>query len=586
MCRLILIFLTGFISLASSGYAATIWVNPAGTATFPYDTKITGFTDIKTAINNMQGGDELIITDGTYTGNENMISARLSTVNPVEIPSGTPEAWTTIRAENDFGVIIDGENIDFHQPFNQTVDYLYLRGIEFKRCGDMHEDQMSSPFFFQGCHYVKVIRCGASDAGMSLAIDESKNNMSNVIATNGGSSYMLFEECYSYGWGKYQFLILYSNHIVIRRCVARQDGWMYGVGDCFSSYNSQYVEWQNNIAVDMDQIRHYHPSGTDGLWGGFNLNSNGPPIQYNHWRGNVVRNMAIVGDVPLRYWKNGAWQQTGSNNNPGFRLTGADDTSFAENNLVIQAASGTITYDNSVFSHFTIIDSVYDDGMSVSGYGLYDANNTFRATVNDSIILGAEKAGAYNIWTDSDYNAYYDNPSNYWFAVTLPGPHDFSSENGTEVNLIWNETTNPTGALKYPHYIEPGSAMSGAASDGGDIGATIVYRYGADETLYGEPGYNTLTNVPLWPFPNEEIIRERMKAYTYWDEWDNLDPGNSSNPDTWVSGDRGFCVDGMTLTTYILEYLGNDWDGIDPPVDPPDPPDAILKHPWQWNFKS
>ncbi|EKD27035.1 MAG: hypothetical protein ACD_79C00915G0001 [uncultured bacterium] len=55
----------------------------------------------------------------------------------------------------------------------------------------------------------------------------------------------------------------------------------------------------------------------------------------------------------------------------------------------------------------------------------------------------------------------------------------------------------------------------------------------------------------LWPFPNENLIKAKMSAYSY-------DNGN-------LNGKRGFCADGkqlngrddITLTSYIWEYLGN-----------------------------
>lgn len=60
-------------------------------------------------------------------------------------------------------------------------------------------------------------------------------------------------------------------------------------------------------------------------------------------------------------------------------------------------------------------------------------------------------------------------------------------------------------------------------------------------SLYGEPGWDAVTAENLWPFPNEDIIRGKMRTYSL----------HGAN------GKRGFCVDGQTLTKYIWEYLGN-----------------------------
>jgi hypothetical protein len=65
--------------------------------------------------------------------------------------------------------------------------------------------------------------------------------------------------------------------------------------------------------------------------------------------------------------------------------------------------------------------------------------------------------------------------------------------------------------------------------------------------MHGEPGYNTDTGEPLWPFPFEDVIRNDMRTY--------------QGPPL---GTRGFCADGQTLTNYIWSYLGT----LAPPMDP------------------
>jgi hypothetical protein len=100
--------------------------------------------------------------------------------------------------------------------------------------------------------------------------------------------------------------------------------------------------------------------------------------------------------------------------------------------------------------------------------------------------------------------------------------------------------------LKYLCRVEDASPLKGAASDGGDIGATILNRYGVSGTLWGEPGYDSLTQESLWPFPNEDVIKAKMSSWIGQNE-----------------AKRGFCVDSIglyggpvTLTSYIWEYLG------------------------------
>ena len=104
--------------------------------------------------------------------------------------------------------------------------------------------------------------------------------------------------------------------------------------------------------------------------------------------------------------------------------------------------------------------------------------------------------------------------------------------------------------MKYITRIEAGSNLAGLGESGSNIGATLSNLVGTPGTLWGETGYNTDTGVSMWPFPNEDLIKTKMAAYT----------GGE------IDGARGFCSDTanprtdtgeVTLTSYIWEYLGN-----------------------------
>lgn len=62
-------------------------------------------------------------------------------------------------------------------------------------------------------------------------------------------------------------------------------------------------------------------------------------------------------------------------------------------------------------------------------------------------------------------------------------------------------------------------------------GATILKRVGVSGTLYGEAGFNTLTDEDLWPFPNEVRIKS---------DFDTVKPS----------------FGGKSLTNYVWEQLG------------------------------
>ena len=499
--------------------------------------------DIASAMSAMNGGDELIIRDGTYTGANNMLYHN--------IPSGPDENnYTVIRAEHDFGVIIDAEIVDMRMPFRiQYGKYIEVHGIEFRRPGDMHSNQASSPVYIIKSDHIKLFRVGGVEVALQARDISTYLDMSNIF-TISQSSYILLEECYAWGQGKYIFLTYSSDHIVLRRCISRQDGWVGGVGDNFSSYLSSYVEYQNNIAIDMDGPRHWHPDGSDALWGGFNMNGSADNLEYNAFRGNIVMNITGLNGVTMY---DGNRQRRSATYNPAFRLSASNGTCLMENNAVINSVEGLMTYDNVDVKGFTAVNIYIDPDMMWSGTGVSHVTGN-RPTIKNSVFANIAREAVAGIATNSDYNAFYGNATNY--SYTTPGSHDYSSQNGNHLNMIWSET-NTSGGLKYPIRIESDSNLSGKGEGSADIGANITKRYGVNGTLYGESGYNTLTDVDLWPFPNEEIIRSRMKSYRYWDKNDNIDYNNPDNPSTWISGDRGFCADGQTLTKYIWESLGN-----------------------------
>ena len=101
---------------------------------------------------------------------------------------------------------------------------------------------------------------------------------------------------------------------------------------------------------------------------------------------------------------------------------------------------------------------------------------------------------------------------------------------------------SPMGWLEGRSEPTDGSALKGQGFGGADIGANVLYRYGADGSRFGDAGYNTLSTTALWPWPNEARIKREMCAGTT----------------------RGFCssarrldgVNPITLTSYVWEMLG------------------------------
>ncbi len=450
----------------------------------------------------MVGGDTLIVKDGVYEGNANCIR------NP---PSGTPDAYTVIRAENDWGVSITDVTGSYVFPcdIQEGYDYIQIQGFKFLSAG-------SNKCNIDGS-YIKVIRCASDGTGGSAA---------SFIA---GGHHVLFEECYAYGQGRYPMRAASrrGEYIIFRRCVVR---WDYSDTSepqaCFANYDRPHVYFQNCIAIDGKDIRAQDPT-YDGLKGFFTPNG----AYETHFDGCIVLN--IEGG--------GFWVE----DSPVSQVTITNSIAWDCKDLG-QAPSEA--YD----AHLVYIRGDEDGGLVVldhctfgstdMGEGLQISSLLPNATVKNSIIYGITlNSGEYAISTGSlsieDYNCFYNNTG----ERNVPG--GIGQNSTASINPLTNALTN---LVK----IEDGSELDGAADNGGDIGATIVKRIGVSGTVYGEMGWNTLTNEDLWPFPNEDQMRSDMRAFS-------RAAGEAFAGSPAMSGDRGFCANDQTLTTYIWEYLGN-----------------------------
>jgi hypothetical protein len=336
------------------------------------------------------------------------------------------------------------------------------------------------------------------------------------------STNILLEDCHSWGSVRKHFYIGNSaDRVIVRRGVVRHDRYYdYSDQEAFMAYDASNVDFQNCIAIDGDQYEYYTP--VDSLsakaftvrWGG----------------GAVLENVSFEGCMSLANEGMIGWY-------------GSDTGDFTiEDSVHWGSVYGTrLRLTGTNVNHFTTGD--------ISGTGTFSVGAFLEGgdPITNSIITNIYNN--YGIWNSlgNDYNLLYNNNVN--FINSSAGSNSYCSENGNEINPF-------DSSLKYLPRIESGSDLSGVASDGGDIGANIIYKIGVDGTLWGEEGYDEVTTEPLWPFPNEDIIKEKMAEYTY-------DDGSGGEPE--ISGARGFCAEGdglyggpITLTSYIWEYLGNE----------------------------
>jgi hypothetical protein len=330
-------------------------------------------------------------------------------------------------------------------------------------------------------HHIKILKCsfvGSASSGNTVTIE--------VGAMNYGDTHdILFEDCYAYGsGGRYNFLVYRAYNVVFRRCISRHDPGWTGDGDddpeaAFNSYSSQHIYFQNCIAIDCDQ-------NYVNWYSGFYATEHDGARVHNHWDGCISFN----------------------NNNIGFYIDPTTSIEYYFNNC--------ISYD-STNAGFAVNRGA---NGGVSGFTIGRVGNgIYNSVVSNSIIFDFNEDGINT------------------------GSGNYCDIEGGGSSCTNCQTYNPlTNGLVYLPRVEAGSALSNAGSSGGQIGANIMKKIGISGTLYGESGWNTITNESLWPWPYEARIKNDMK----------------------VVSTRGFCASGnglyggnITLTSYIWEALGN-----------------------------
>lgn len=484
--------------IASPIHAATYYMGGVGD----------DFANLQAAMAGMLAGDTLIVRAGTYTGAVNVIDRYHRP------PDGTgtgDNPYTIIKAETDGEVTFDGENLRNMFSLQGTNDsnrahHIQFEGIIWGR--NDFEGNRASLVYVASCNYIKFLRCGAFDC--------HDGDDGHVFAVYN-SSYVLIEDCYV--WGQFDYPVIFGHYAeksIARRVVARADRNLdveeYINIHGFNSYGNRECEFQNCIMIDSDQVYRWG-SGTQCYAYAWMIRYDdaGYQLEDVYYRGcislnnqgglsgsYVVDDVSAVSFIDCIHWD---------------AMNG------------VRPRDGGVNFDHCTFGSLT--------GSGNAGCGIY-FESTYRDDVTNSIITGI--TNSYGIYAGaSRYCCLYNNLGNY------SGTSDRTGDI-TDVNPL-------AASLLYLPRVESDSALSGVAEDSRDIGATVMYRIGVDGSLWGDPGYNTVTEVPLWPFPQESLIRAKFAAYT----------------EGGVNGARGFCATGkqangtddITLTSYIWEYLGN-----------------------------
>lgn len=499
--RLLLIFGLALNSAGISGASAetavssgkTFYLSPAGSNWNHGKSADKPLKTFAHAFDKMSAGDELVLLDGAYS--EPLGTGYISYTDYTQgrggsrsgqIPSGIgPERPTRVRALNPGNVTILGQL--FIGRSSRKDSYIKIEGITFEGGGHL----------FNTSH-VTVKDCGFHGPFSVGTNDHPHGNDHNLI-----------EDVWIWASGERIIAINYRARFNIwRRVLVRGDGC--GKRQCsgqsnpnvgITVYDSSNVSLQNVMVVDRVLARDDEPYADFAV--------------AQHTRGaHLFGQSEWLGTISLRAPDTGYYMEPDQEGtlDPTIRISNAVawDSAHLGFNL---ARAGT----NNELENLTV--------RARGGDGIRIAPVLTTGSLRNVISVDAPRAGINSRYPFSHVNVY--NAEDGAYRQNHCNSGCYTSDPRADGRIP---------SLKYLVRIEPGSKLKGSGHGGADIGANVLYRYGADGAHYGDRNFNTLTSAPLWPWPNEERIKKEMCE---------------------KSGvNRGFCR-AKSLTRYIWEYLGN-----------------------------
>ena len=477
--RKIMLFFLVQICLTPAFYcahAAKIWVNPKATSGFDGQTKQTGFKTLWTGLKAMKSGDQLIIANGDWRQYPDMVIAAKQHLPP----SGTGyDNMSVVRAETDWGVYLP-----YAEDQGIGREYVMIRGIVFLDKGGI----------FTFWHHSKIIRCG---------FRKPKQAGNHTTFSFMSGSYNLAEECIAWGGGRYKIKENKSSNNIFRRCVARHDWYIspewHGQESNFRGYGAKNSAWQNCISIDSDREQ-YQEKGSreDGdFWVGDQSGAGG----------NIIEGCMVIRGMYQGYYICGP---TGRET-----VTVLDSVALGPALEGVRNLTGGITVSVVAADLRNLLVTGYNKGNQ---HFLINKKQAGSISISDSIA-----ANSGRLWGNTI------SASRLW--TYKMGEGDFGRD-AVEKDPLEN-------GLWYPVRLEENTPLAKGGGSGKPYGPTIMYRIGEFGKCRDEKGWDKKTRIPLWPFPNENIIQ---KLFT------NTVPG--------VDGEYGFCEPGQTLTHYVWGYFG------------------------------
>lgn len=480
-----------------------------------------------------QAGTTFIVRNGTYSGEANGIMRTKMGAHQYP-PQGTASTYSTVMAEDPGAVTLTGGAVIDINGIGGAYSYAAIKGFFVKGGYVATTGYDQSMCSFSSCrpHHIKFIQNGAESAG-------------DIPMIAFRSDDILFENNYAFGGGRYKFASYQASRVVFRRNVARYDrsnNEMAEPKGTYSIYTTMNATVSNNLAVDGDKSQ-FVTLGQ--LAGEFTC-----PTTSGATRVTFDRNMQLNSEMLF-----GNIDHQAAPCDAEIKDVVSWDVRPADVYVMTRAGSW--------FDHVTMgkirprsgyASQLFNGWPSDLARGM--TNSVLHDITNGDLFYGFTKQTGVNL-IDRRVDRYGVD------AVNITGVAGKLNVNGTTMGTTTSfsplySSGNSSGGLRYLTRIEPGSNLSGKAKDGGDLGATVMTFKGKSGTFWGETGYNAETDVPMWPFPFEDVIRAKMAAYQYTgttysgNEYSRVSAGTGT-----ISGARGFATSDQTLTHYVWNYLGN-----------------------------
>jgi len=505
------------------------------------------FETLRAGMQGMGAGDTLIIENGIYD-----VSSRDWIIHGTEgsLPhSGTSTSFTTVIGEDPWKVIFNGQSSSYDfirfnsrgNPSSEPAHHLAFKGFEVHNTLNW--------IMVNGVSWIKLIDIGVVDSGRVNAYNGGNQNVANLGVS--ASSNVLLEWIYSWGYSRYKILTYQADHVIIRRSLARIDGY-HGTEPLgiYQMYCSQNIMAQNNLAIDGDQkefwTRTYYSASAFSM-AATNCQDNTPTNVYkrsialNNKRP-LLDNAAQESSVPWTRVDIIGWDLEMDRGDAGsgwnydlIWLRGAWN--------VTQATIGDINVDAPGYEN---------NGFLNVPYQPVDITNSIFYRLGWDGAQTQDRGRLTNEWSgvgsvSLDFNSIYDFKNDYASATQV-----------SRVSVTNTRETDPrTEGLNYLPRLDSDSILRTAGKDGERIGAEVMTFVGKSGTFYGEPGWDDETGISMWPFPHEDLFKEKFADYSF--VWDLRSWGTGT-----LDGARGFAASGtgiygwpVTLTSYIWEYLGN-----------------------------